>query len=307
MRRVLITIAITIAIASFSGPAKGVVAQYGDLLISNPDICACGFTWTQFALLHDGHAIDMGLPRVSAPLIREMVVDRDGFIYGTDFDSFTLTKYTASMKPLSTYAYGAIGVTIDASGSIYGLAGDVTKYDRNGNLVARFTVPGGALTGDLEPDQCTLVYPDFKNMLRRFNLCTNAVVGDPGETLQVNSFPMLRVSATGDIFFSSVDGIRRMSRDGRIRVYALRSSSGAFALQGNTMWVQVDAGQVEHIDLSSGDVIAGPFSTGGTVFGLEVYGTTRAAAAAASLPAFSPLGVILLAVVLVVIAVRLHL
>jgi len=160
------------------------------------------------------------------------------------------------------------------------------------------------MTGDLERDQCTLVYLDRANVLRRFNVCTNSVVGDPQENLSVFSFPMLRVSANGDIFFSGTDGVRRLSPNGQIRVYGPPSPNGAFALQGNTMWTTDAEDRLEQIDITTGNVIAGPRGAGGVVIGLEVYGTPRAAVEAAPLPALSPWPLAALAATLIVVALR---
>jgi len=230
--------------------------------------------------------------------------------------------YDTSLNKTATMTVGGFSITTDALGNAYVAdpsGGSLHVVDRNGALLNQFTIPDlyPSLSIDLGPDQCTLYYLDSSQYLvRRYDICADRALSS---IPAVHNLDFVRGLRDGGCIVGSASGSALLVYDSRAKlagVIGVREagsieSAGAFSSDGQYIFVGIYTGResaIEKVRLSDGAVVAKTPLGSLQLNSVSVFGeqrpTTDALAAAASIPALSPLLYIALAAALAIIALR---
>jgi hypothetical protein len=235
-----------------------------------------------------------------------------------------------SIVPFATIPAGhtALGLVLDAQGNIYVLghigAGGyiIDVFAPDGSFRDTLPLSGGDYSGfldnaplDLAADQCTLFLIQNETTIRRFNVCTGTFLADFATVPNANS---VRILPDGGVLVASGNTIVRLDSNGvPVRTYARPSWSwvGPITLagEGTTLWLAEDGCETstaDHLDLAIGTLLAShplnqeaPHSIVPWQAWTAAIGT-GGASGAAEVPAASTWGLIALAGLTVIAAIR---
>ena len=161
----------------------------------------------------------------------------------------------------------------------------VLKFDRYGTRLDTLVLPTGTRGTDwidLSGDGCTLYYTSEDTSIRRYNVCTHAVLPMFATGLTPPYCYALRLRPNREVLVACQEAVHRLSPLGvNLHTYTRTSigetdASGLFAMNldpdGSSFWTAgANSGNVYHVDIASGAVL-GSFNSGqGGVAGLAVY------------------------------------
>ena len=161
----------------------------------------------------------------------------------------------------------------------------VLKFDRYGTRLDTLVLPTGTRGTDwidLSGDGCTLYYTSEDTSIRRYNVCTHAVLPMFAIGLTPPYCYALRLRPNREVLVACQEAVHRLSPLGvNLHTYTRTSigetdASGLFAMNldpdGTSFWTAgANSGNVYHVDIASGAVL-GSFNSGqGGVAGLAVY------------------------------------
>jgi len=161
----------------------------------------------------------------------------------------------------------------------------VLKFDRYGTRLDTFVLPTGPRGTDwvdLAGDQCTLYYTSEDTDVRRYNTCTHSVLPPFASGLTPPYCYALRIRPNREVMVACQEAVHRLSPQGvNLQTYTRTSigetdPTGLFAMNldpdGTSFWTAgASSGNVYHVDITSGAVIASFNSGQGGVAGLAVY------------------------------------
>ena len=183
----------------------------------------------------------------------------------------------------------------DHAGNVYvGVAGAsgspdesvaVHKYSRYGEFIDNYVLPTGTRGTDwidLAADHCTLFYTSEDTSVRRYNLCTHTALPDFATGLSPPYCYALRIRPNREVMVACQEAVHRLSPDGdNLQTYPRldlgeTDAGGLFAMNldpdNTSFWTAgIFSGEVYHVDIESGTVIASFNSGPGGVAGLAVY------------------------------------
>jgi hypothetical protein len=268
---------------------------YGDLLVDS-----AGNVWVRFERLDLGQ---VGLQKVSP--------------------AGNLLAFYPTMQSLLRLALAADGRIIGSSNNLHQLPPALFTIAADGstssvldlgnefrNTFGLSASPGSAL--DLAADQCTIYYgcgnavPN--DCVLRYNMCQHQTTGS---LTSLNVAPAsLRLLADGTLLVAgspavALSVVHVTSTGSLLRTYMQVCCSVALDIDTTSFWSAAPGGLVK-LDISSGQIHIGPVNVGGsTINSITVVGEPRAATspqAIAAIPFVSPLGLLLLAMILAVVS-----
>ncbi len=175
-----------------------------------------------------------------------MAFDANGNLYGVD--GTTLQSLDTSLRPVVKVklAEEASSLAVDAAGFAYvvGKSGVVGVYSADGTIQRRFLLPNltqpvGAISIDVSPNGCTLVYIGDGGFANRYDACAQLPLPPiaAGERFQA-----IRALSDGGFAGAAGDSIKFYDASGRL-AYELLASPGspvlamAFDAEPNFMWI----------------------------------------------------------------------
>jgi hypothetical protein len=175
-----------------------------------------------------------------------MAFDANGNLYGVD--GTTLQSLDTSLQPLRKVKLPeeASSLAVDAGGFAYvvGKSGLLCIFSADGSFQRRFllpnlTTPVGAISIDVSPNGCTLVYLGDGGFANRYDICAQM----PLPALAApERFQAIRALSDGGFAGAIGDHIKFYDATGRL-VYELLASPGspvlamAFDAEPNFMWI----------------------------------------------------------------------
>jgi hypothetical protein len=225
-----------------------------------------------------------------------MCFDLAGNLYATDIYSQAITKFDnmgnlVAAKWVDTSADGnnpesCVWNGTNTKGFVGGPSvAQIRQYSLAGAELTRNTVASpdgthGSDWVDLSSDQCTVLYTNESNTIRRFNGCTGMQLTDFATVATATKCFALRIRPlTMEVMVACDDGAHRLSSAGvNLKTYAL---GDVFALNldrdGKSFWTaNLNGSNVFKVDIGAGTVLQ-TIATGGTVWGLAVFGEVLAA------------------------------
>ena len=247
-------------------------------------------------------AWDDRMPNALGDIVTGMCFAPDGDVLATRFayPSAILFSHVGARindefgdpAPLSTHE----SCVFDRDGTVYiGIAGGggapdedvpVRKFSRYGELLDEYVLPTGTRGTDwidLGADRCTLYYTSEDTAVRRYDLCTRTALPDLIDDLTPPYCYAMRVRPNREVMVACQEAVHRIGPDGtNLHTYTRQSigetdPAGLFAMNldpdGTSFWTAgALSGNVYHVDIESGTVLASFNSGSGGVAGLAVYG-----------------------------------
>ncbi|MEA2415993.1 MAG: hypothetical protein QOI58_2650 [Thermoanaerobaculia bacterium] len=206
----------------------------------------------------------------------------------------TLESFDSTLRDIRTVVLGenVIGLAVDSAGFAYvvGQSGKTYVISPGGVFQRTFrlpnlTVPVGAISIDVTPDGCTLVYVGDGASANRFNTCAQVALVPiaPGER-----FEAIRALSDGG-FAGATDGrIKFYDSTGRV-IYGILAPPGgrvaalSFDIDGQSLWIANETFLVRMNIIDQTITARTPVSNPRTI---AVFGERRISAA--NLPAAAP-------------------
>ncbi len=139
------------------------------------------------------------------------------------------------------------GCAIDSSGNVYVANNKViTKLNSQGTKIAEWALTGvgnnGVLSIGLKHDQCTLLYDDYSNRVRTFNVCTGTQSADFATGLNGTCYEMIvrsddTVVASCDEWINALSPTGAVTSSYHIGNYAASFTSVTSIAGTNSVWI----------------------------------------------------------------------
>jgi WD40 repeat protein len=213
--------------------------------------------------------------------------DSAGNFYVTAFSSNVVSKFDTNGALTTANWTTGLGsnesIVFDAVGNAYignAQAYQIKKVDANGNLLAVYNTQQHTDWIDLAADGVTLLYSDEGSTIRQLNTATS--VDTVFTTGSYGALYAKRYMTNGDVLAASSTGnVYRWDSAGVLQQTYATGIGGVFALNldpnGTSFWTGATGGTaVRQFDLSTGAVLNSWNTTGGTLFGLAVFGEIQA-------------------------------
>lgn len=289
----------------------------GEVIVSSATLNENGFDFdSTITVFHNDGTLERTLLAMPGRLLTDIFA-REGIVYIGARAPNRIERVTASGTLLPPFATSVVNVNYLSPGPQDGLlamnvSGEIYQFASDGTLLRYRDVtfePNGTGGLDLASDQCTVLYATGGSLVQ-WNACSNAPATFLTPDLPDTTIQAVRILPDGSVLLTAVRGggtVLHVSRTGTIiREYP---TSGAYALaldpDGTSFWTNA-ANYLLHIDIATGAVLSETY-TDKLIFGITTIGEPRAginapAAAAAPIPALSPLALILLAMSLTLVA-----
>lgn len=219
-----------------------------------------------------------------------MAFDEDGKLYVTNFSANAVSVFDTDGTLLGTfgtgYSQGTESILFDQDGDVYVGAADgdrdIRKFDATGTPLDQYSVaigPRGSDWIDLDGDQCTMYYTSEGNDVRTYDVCTNTQLPNFATgVLNGGAAYALRQLPDGGFLVADTQNIKRLDAAGNvIQTYDVGGVTNWFALNldpdGTSFWSGTfSTNDFYRFDIATGALLAGPIATGGSLFGLAVFG-----------------------------------
>ncbi len=307
--RVTIRTAFSLVVALLASPSVASVAPAGSLITSGVKLIvypspppSVGFVRIE-DFTPQGAFIRTITTTSPGNLVGPIASDRFGNLLALS-DAFggSLVKINddGSQSSFSVPLQEGASLSPDQNGNVYISYSRISKISPSGQVVAMYT-PGTPFAQfiDLAPDQCTMYFTDTVPTVYRFDVCRGVALPPLATTLPPGVAGDLRVLPSGLILVT--DGAAGVvlidpTSGAVVRTYPVPSQLLALATDGTSFWAG-GGPLVRRVDLQSGAILATVNTGLDQLNGLTVVGEPRAAFAA-SIPTFSPEGLVALALAL---------
>ena len=219
-----------------------------------------------------------------------MAFDENGKLYVTNFSANAVSVFDTDGTLQGTFGTGYTGGTesilFNQVGEVYVGAADgdrdIRKFDATGTPLAQYNVATesrGSDWIDLDEDQCTMYYTSEGQDVLAYDVCTdtqlsNFVTG----VLNGGAAYALRQLPDGGFLVADTQNIKRLDAAGNvIQTYDVSGVTNWFALNldpdGTSFWSgSFTTNDFYRFDVATGALLAGPIASGGSLFGLAVFG-----------------------------------
>ena len=221
-----------------------------------------------------------------------MAFDSAGNLYSTNFSASNVVKYLGPNDPHTNSIWAANdagahneSILFNKTGQVYigqpDGTHDIIKRDAAGNFLARYDV---AISGrgtdwiDLAADQKTMFYSGEGRIISRFDVSANTQLADFATLPGTGNAYALRLLGGGGLLIADASNIKRLDALGNvIQTYDANNQNQWFALNldpdGKSFWSgSFDTNQFFKFDIATGAILVGPINSGGSLFGLTVFG-----------------------------------
>jgi cysteine-rich repeat protein len=189
----------------------------------------------------------------------------------------------------------AESIVFDTAGNFYvgHASGDksIRKYNASGTFLESYSAAidsSGTDWIDLATDQCTLFYTSYGRLVKRFDVCTNKQLTDfarlPGNGFALAFRLLPPGDGTGGLVVVDYDNIKRLNGTGNVvQTYDRPGEDAWFSLNldpdGTSFWSGDSATlNFYHFEIDSGNILGGPFPSGGSfLYGICLFGEVAAA------------------------------
>ncbi|MEO8034106.1 MAG: hypothetical protein ABI837_06700 [Acidobacteriota bacterium] len=223
--------------------------------------------------------------------------------------NYTIERLQQDGSMLANFGYRdeyPFRLSESAGGKVYGggLGTFVSAQTGPSGVVQRLDTIGGGFGGlDLAADQCTL-YFTIPSGVWKLDVCHGGSPLALSTSLPSPSPGGIRVLTNGDILVADRTSLLRLDpAENIVRNYGLPANYVALDSSGATAWI-ASARTITRINLTTGAVIGVPFDTGSGIYGISTIGEWRAATAAATIPALTGTGFLLLCLALGLLGIR---